>query len=156
MATFNKVNDAVLNMLEAVDIDGDTDGDTLQLAFSNTAPGAESANPVSDGNGILGNVTQIAYTNWTDDLTTDRVLTSGSTTHTQTSGTFTLDYTSDIVITASGGSIATWQYIYLFDQTVSSPVDPLLNYWDHGSGIALGDGDSATLQFNASGIFTLA
>lgn len=152
MATFTKVNDFVLNLCEAIDIDGDT----LQLAFSNTAPASESSNPTADGNGILGNVTQVAYTNWTDDLTVDRVLTSGTTTHTQTSGTFTLDYGADIVITASGGAIATWQRIYLFDQTVASPVDPLICMWDHGSGIALGDGDSATLQFNASGIFTLA
>lgn len=152
MATFTKVNDFVLNLCEAIDIDGDT----LQLAFSNTAPASESSNPTADGNGVLANVTQVAYTNWTDDLTADRVLTSGTTTHAQTSGTFTLDYGADIVITASGGSIATWRYIYLFDQTVASPTDPLICVWDHGSGIALGDGDSATLQFNASGIFTLA
>lgn len=152
MATFTKVNDFVLNLCEAIDIDGDT----LQLALSNTAPGSESSNPTADGNGILGNVTQIAYTNFTDDLATDRVLTSGTTTHTQTSGTFTLDYGSDIVITASGGAIANFRYIYLFDQTVASPVDPLICVWDHGSAIALGSGDSATLQFNASGIFTLS
>lgn len=152
MATFTKVNDFVLNLCEAIDIDGDT----LQLAFSNTAPGSEASNPTADTNGILGNVTQIAYTNWTDDLSTDRVLTSGTTTHTQSSGTFTLDYGADIVITASGGAIANWRYIYLFDQTVASPVDPLICVWDHGSAIALGSGDSATLQFNASGIFTLS
>lgn len=152
MATFTKVNDFVLNLCEAIDIDGDT----LQLAFSNTAPGSESSNPTADTNGILGNVTQIAYTNWTDDLSTDRVLTSGTTTHAQSSGTFTLDYGADIVITASGGAIANWRYIYLFDQTVASPVDPLICVWDHGSAIALGSGDSATLQFNASGIFTLS
>lgn len=152
MATFTKVNDFVLNLCEAIDIDGDT----LQLAFSNTAPASESSNPTADSNGVLANVTQISYTNWTDDLTADRVLTSGTTTHTQTSGTFTLDYGADIVITASGGAIATWRYIYLFDQTVASPTDPLICVWDHGSGISLGDADSATLQFNASGIFTLA
>lgn len=152
MATFNKINDAVLNLLEVVDIDGDT----LRLAFSNTAPASETPNPASDENGVLANVTQVAYTNWTDDLTTDRVLTAGSLTHAQTAGTFTLDYTADIVITASGGAIASWQYIYLLSDTPTSPADPLINYWDHGSAIALGDGDSATLQFNASGIFTLA
>lgn len=152
MATFTKVNDFVLNLCEVVDIDGDA----LKLAFSNTAPSSESSNPTADGNGVLANVTQIAYTNWTDDLSADRVLTSGTTTHTQSSGTFTLDYGADIVITASGGSIATWRYIYLWDDTPTSPADPLFNLWDHGSGISLGDTDSATLQFNASGIFTLA
>lgn len=152
MATFTKVNDFVLNLHEVIDIDADT----LQLAFSNTAPGSETSNPTVDTNGVLANVTQIAYTNWTDDLTVDRVLTSGSITHTQTSGTFTLDYTADIVITASGGAIADWRYIYFFDNTPTSPADPLINLWDHGSAVSLGSGDSATLAFNASGIYTLA
>ena len=152
MATFTKINDWVLNLHEVVDIDADE----LELAFSNTAPASETSNPTADTNGVLANVTQIAYTNWTDDLTVDRVLTSGTLTHTQTSGTFTLDYGADIVITASGGSIATFRYIYLFDDTPTSPADPLACVWDHGSGISLADSDSATIQFNASGIYTLA
>lgn len=152
MATFTKVNDFVLNLCEVIDLDGDQ----LELAFSNTAPASETSNPTADTNGVLANVTQIAYTNWTDDLTVDRNLTSGSVTTTQTGGTFTLDYTADIVITASGGAIANWQYIYLWDDNPTSPADPLINVWNHGSAIALGNGDSATLQFNASGIFTLA
>ena len=152
MATFTKVNDFVLNLCEVIDIDGDA----LTLSFTNTAPASETSNPTADGNGVLANITPIAYTNWTDDLTADRVLTSGTTTHVQSSGTFTLDYGADIVITASGGAIATWRYIYLYSDTPTSPADPLICVWDHGSGIALGNGDSATLQFNASGIFTLA
>ena len=154
MATFTKINSWVENWANA---GVDLNGDTLQLAFSNTAPATDVVQDATGTtNGVLGSVTQIAYTNWTDDLTVDRVLTAGSITSAHSSGTHTLDYTADIVITASGGAIATWQYIYLFDQTIATPVDPLICYWDHGSGIALGDGDSATLQFNASGIFTLA
>lgn len=151
MATFSKVNDWVLNLHEVVDIDADT----LLLAFSNTAPASESSNPTADTNGVLANVTQIAYTNWTDDLATDREFASGSTTHTQSAGTFTLDYTADIVYTASGGAIADHRYIYLADGTPTSPADPLVCVWDHGSTISLGDGDSATIAFNASGIYTL-
>jgi len=152
MATFTKINDFVLNLCEVIDIDGDQ----LELSFSNTAPASETSNPTADGNGVLANVTQVSYANWTDDLTVDRNLTIATATHAQTSGTFTLDYGADIVITASGGAIATWQYIYLWDDNPTSPADPLICVWDHGSGIALGNGDSATLQFNASGIFTLA
>ena len=87
MATFTKINDFVLNLAEVIDIDGDA----LKLAFTNTAPASESSNPTADTNGVLANITEIAYTNYSDDLTADRVLTSGTTTHTQTSGTFTLD-----------------------------------------------------------------
>jgi len=152
MATFSKVNDFVLNLCEAVDLDDDA----WEIALSNTAPSGEASDPTADGNGILGNVTQIAYTNYSDDLTADRVLTAGNLTHAQLSGTLTFDYTADIVITASGGAIADWRYFYIFDETVASPTDPLLGVWDHGSTISLADTDTATIAFNASGIFTLA
>lgn len=152
MATFTKINDFVLNLAEVIDIDGDA----LKLAFTNTAPASESSNPTADTNGVLANITEIAYTNYSDDLTADRVLTSGTTTHTQTSGTFTLDYGADIVITATGGALPTFQYIYLWDDTPTSPADPLINIWDQGAGVTLAENDTATIQFNASGILTLA
>lgn len=151
MATFGKINDFALYGHRGYN----PTSDVMQLAFTNTAPASETSDPSADTNGILANLTQIAYTNWTDDLTVDRVLTSGTISHLLSSGVATLDYGADIVITASGGAIAAWQYIYLFDNTFTSPADLLVNYWDHGSAISLGDGDSATLQFNASGIFTL-
>lgn len=151
MATFNKINDFVQNLHEVIDINNDT----LRLAFSNTAPASETTNPTTDGNGILANVTQISYANWTDDLAVDRVLTAGNVSSGQTGGTYTLDYTADIVITASGGAIAAWRYIYLLDDTPTAPADPLICYWDNGSAINLNNGDSATLSFNASGIYTM-
>lgn len=150
MATFNKVNDFVLNLAQVIDIDGDV----WKFDLTSTSPTA-GTNAAADGNGVLANITPIAYTNYTDDLTVDRVLTAASLTHTQTAGTFTFDFTSDIVITASGGSLASFQYIVPWDDTPTSPADPLLGYWDHGSAIALANGESATLAFNASGIFTL-
>lgn len=152
MATFTKVNDFLLNLHEVIDIDDDQ----LELSLSNTAPGSETSNPTADTNGVLANVTEISYTNYSDDLTVDRNLTSGSVTHTQSSGTFTLDYTADIVITASGGALADWRYLYLWDDNPTSPADPLIALWDHGSTISLGDGDSATVAVNASGFYTMA
>ena len=151
MATFNKVNDFVQNLCEVIDVDGDT----WKFDLTSTAPTA-GTDVTADGNGILANVTPISYTNYTDDLTADRTFTAGTLTHAQTAGTFTFDYGSDIIITASGGSLASWQYIVVWDDTPTSPVDPVSHYWDHGSAIALGNGDSATLQINASGMWTLA
>jgi hypothetical protein len=125
--------------------------DTFKVALSNTAPGSESSNPTSSGNGVLANVTQIAYTNYSDDLTTDRTL--ESVTSSEASGTLTFD-AGDFTITASGGAIADFRYIYLFDDTLAG--DPLVCVWDHGSTISLADGDSAAITVNASGIFTVA
>ncbi len=151
MATYVKVNDFVENLCQVIDLDGDA----LKFDLTSTAPTA-GTDATADGNGILANITPISYTNYTDDLTVDRVFTAGTLTHTQTAGTFTLDYGADIVITASGGALASFQYIVPWDDTPTSPVDPLINYWDHGSAIVLAATDTATLQFNASGWFTLA
>ena len=59
MATFNKVNDFVANAVHNMDLESDQ----IVVALSNTAPASESSNPATDGNGVLANVTQIAYTN---------------------------------------------------------------------------------------------
>ena len=79
MATFNKVNDFVLNAVQDMDLASDQ----IVVAMSNTAPSAESPNPATDGNGILANVTEISYAN----CTSRNVTTTSST---QTSGTYKL------------------------------------------------------------------
>ncbi len=146
MATFTKIND----WLEYLANDADLNSDSFRLALSNTAPASESSNPTADNNGILANVTQIAYTNYSDDLTSDRLL--ESVTSAQTAGVLTFDF-GDVVITASGGTLATFRYIYVYDDTVAG--DPLVAVWDHGSVVSLTDGSSATLTVNASGAFTI-
>lgn len=74
--------------------------------------------------------------------------------YSETAGTGTLTGT-DITITASGGTVGAFQYVVLYDDTVSSPVvDPLMCWYDYGSALTLQDGESFTIDFGAS-IFTL-
>jgi len=128
--------------------------DTLQIALSNTAPSAEASDPTSTGNGILANVGgEIAYTNYSDDMTVDRVL-EGVTSN-EAGDTFTLD-ANDIVITASGGDIASFRYIYLFNQSSTTPDDQLILVIDAEETITITSGNSRTIQWNGSGILTLA
>lgn len=150
MATFTKVNDWVINLVENVDMASDA----FNFDLSNTVPTA-GTNVQTDTQGIQANITPISYTNYTDDLTADRVLTAGTVSASGTGGTYTFDYGADIVITASGGALASFQYIILYDDTVAVPVDPLIGWWDHGSAITLAITETATIAFNASGIFTL-
>lgn len=150
MATFVKPNDFTTNL--AQDILIDTDVWKLDLTSTNPTAGTDAS---ADGNGILANITPISYTNYSDDLSVDRILTAGTLTHVGSGGTFTWDYGADIVITASGGALASWQYFVMWDDTVASPVDPLFGWWDHGSAIVLASTETATVAFNASGIFTL-
>jgi hypothetical protein len=62
---------------------------------------------------------------------------------------------TDVVFTASGGSFGPFQYVALYNDTQTSPVDPLVAWWDYGSAISINDGETFTVDFGAS-IFTLA
>jgi hypothetical protein len=149
-ATFTKANDWIKNALNGT---VDIDADSFKVALSNTAPASEASNPLSDGNGVVANVTQISYTNYTDDLTVDRVL--QGITSTQTGGVYMLDSTVNFTITATGGALAAFRYAYIFDDTSTSPADPIIGVWDYGSALTLADGDSAVLTFNVNGIFRI-
>jgi hypothetical protein len=137
MATFNKVNDFVKNAVHNMDLESDQ----IVVALSNTAPGSESSNPTADGNGVLANVTQISYTN----CSSRNVTTTSST---QTGGTYKL-VLADITLSASGGDVGPFRYVYLYDDAVTSPADPLIGYYDYGLSLTLNDGDSFTLDFSA-------
>lgn len=147
MATFVKINDFVEHVAEKVHNLG---SDQLVVALSNTAPGSETSPPANDGNGVLANVTQIAYTN----LSTRNITTSASA---QASGTYKLTLT-DLVLSASGGAVATFRYVYIYNDTPTSPADPLLCYFDYGAGgVTLGDGESLTVDFSdANGLLQVA
>jgi hypothetical protein len=145
MATFNKVNDFVKNAVHNMDLESDQ----IVVALSNTAPGSEASNPASDGNGVLANVTQVTYTN----LSSRNVTTTSSS---QTGGTYKL-VLADITLTSSGGSTGPFRYVYIFDDTVTTPADPLIGYYDYGSSLTLNDGDSLTVDFSAAnGVLQIA
>lgn len=73
----------------------------------------------------------------------------------ESSGTATVAAV-DVVITASGGSIGPFQYVVLYNDTQTSPADPLVAWWDYGSAITLLDGESLTIDFGSNTLFTLA
>lgn len=137
MASFTKLNGFVENLAEKVFNLG---SDTLTVALSNTAPGSEGTPPTgATANCKLSNVTQISYTNLSS-----RVLTvTGSS---QTAGTYALVIT-DLVLTASGGTVGPFRYIYLYDDTATN--DELIGYYDYGSSITLNSGETFTIDFGA-------
>ena len=144
MASFTKVNDFVENAVEAMNLGTDT----LAVALSNTAPGSESNNPTADTNGVLANVTQISYSNCSS-----RTLTTSSSS--QTSGTYKL-VVADLTLTASG-TVGPFRYIYLYNDTVTSPADPLIGLYDYGASVTLNNGDTFTLDFSpTNGVIQLA
>lgn len=138
MAAFNKLNGFVEHLAEKVHNLG---SDTLTVALSNTAPGSEATPPTgSTAACILANVTQISYTSLSS-----RVLTTSSSS--QTSGTYSL-VLADLVLTASG-AVGPFRYVYLYNDTPTSPADPLIGYYDYGSSISLATGETFTIDFGA-------
>lgn len=139
MATFNKINDYVQDLHRAVH---DWSSHTFKYALSNTAPGSESSDPSADGNGVLANVTEVAYTNLSEDRTVSTTAESLS------SGTSSTDGDNE-TLTASGGSVGPFRYVYLYNDTATG--DPLVGYWDYGSSITLNDGE--TIDLNVATVF---
>ena len=140
MATFSKFNAFVENLAEkGINLGSDT----LKVALTNTAPAA--------ANSLLADITQISSTGtgYSSGGTAATISTS-----LQTAGTYQLTL-ADVVFTASGGSIGPFRYAVLYDDT--STGDMLIGYWDYGSSVTLADGETFTVDFDASaGVLTLA
>lgn len=84
---------------------------------------------------------------------------SATLTWAESTGTGTATGTK-VVFTASGGTIGPFRYAVLYNDTQTSPADPLVSWWDYGSGLTLNDGETFSVKFNNSDttgtIFTLA
>lgn len=131
MATFNKINAFVENVAEGVHNLG---SDQLVVALTNTAPDAADA--------VLTGITEISYTN----CSSRSVTTSSSS---QASGTYSL-VNADLTLTASGGTVGPFRYVVLYNDTPTSPADPLIGWYDYGSSITLADGETLLIDFGAS------
>lgn len=126
MATFTKFNCFVEDLAEGKHNLG---SDQLVVALTNTAPAAT--------NTVIGNISQVAYTN----LSTRNITT---TTSAQTSGTYKL-VLADLVLTASG-AVGPFQYVVIYNDT--SATDALIGYYNYGSAVTMASGDTFTVDFD--------
>lgn len=132
MATFNKINSFVENLAEKVH---DLGADALKLALT------AAANAPVASNTVLANLTEVSYTN----LSTRAITTSSSS---QSSGLYKLILT-DLVLTASG-TVAAFRYVVLYNDTPTSPADPLIGWYDYGSDLTLSNGETFTVDFDGT------
>lgn len=132
MAAFVKFNDFVEQLGLAKH---NLNTDTLKCVLTNTDPTATAT--------ILSGVTQVSngngYTTGGED---------SQNTWAESSGTATLTGTA-ITWTASG-AVGPFQYVVMYNDTQTSPVDPLVGYWNYGSSISLSTGETFTIKFNNS------
>jgi len=138
MATFTKFNPLVEALAEGVH---NWQTNTLAIALTASVPSA--------ANGVLGDITQISYTNIQDGTTTGRNV--SGVTSSQTSGVYTLDAT-DLVLTATG-TVPAFRYLVLYNDTAAS--DPLIGYYDYGTTVNLLNGETFTIVWDPTGILTL-
>lgn len=141
MATFNKFQDFSEQLIRGVH---DFDAHTFKVYLTNTAPSASldavkaDLAEISAGNGYTAGGTATTIT------------------LAETTGTTTVSGTQ-VVFTASGGSIGPFQYAVLYNDTSAS--DNLVGWWDYGSAVTLADGETFTWKpsnANPGAILTLA
>lgn len=134
MAAFNKFQDFAEALCEKIH---DLSADTLNVYLSNTTPSASL-------DAVKADLAEIATGNgYTGPVDTQN-------TGAEASGTYTLTGTK-VVITASGGAIAQFRYVVLYNDTPTTPLDnPLIGWWDYGSALDLADGETFSIKFNNS------
>jgi hypothetical protein len=132
MATFTKFQPFVEHQAEKVHNLG---ADQLVIALTNSAPTA--------GMATLSEITEISYTN----VSTRNITTSASS---QTSGVYKLVLT-DLILTASG-AIPTFRYVVVYNDTPTSPADPLIGFFDYGAGgvTIANSGETFTIDFDGT------
>ena len=135
MASAVKYNQFIEDLCNKVhDLFGTTD--TLKIALTNTAPNVST-------HAVRADITELStangYTSGGVDVQNDSTRSGGTVTMTAV----------DFAVTASGGSIGPFRYAVLYNDTPTSPADPLICYWDIGT-TTLNDGDALNVNFGAS------
>ncbi len=139
MASFNKFHQFVEDLAKGVH---NLDTGTLKILLTNTTVVATNSvkadlTEISAGFGYSAGGTAV-----------------GSQDAEQVSGTLTLSG-ADVVFTAAGGTIGPFRYAVLYNDTPTSPADPLIGWWDYTSAVTLQDAETFTVDFGAS-ILTIA
>ncbi len=141
MASYNKFQDFVEQLGKGVH-QLHAAGHTLKVYASNATPSATNDAVKAD----LAEITaQNGYPSGGSDAQND---------YTESGGTGTLTCV-DVTWSATGGSFGPLRYIVLYNDTPTTPADPLISWWDYGSSVTVNNGETFTVDFGAS-TFTLS
>ena len=142
MAVYNKYQQFVEDLAKKVH---NLDTDTLKIALTNTPPNAAAHK-------VFADITEIGPGNGYATGGNTTTFSSGA----QTAGTFKL-VLADVTFTATGGNMNTFQYAVLYNATPSSPLKPLIAWFDYGTALIVTSGNSFTVDLDQTGgLFTLA
>jgi hypothetical protein len=135
MATYNKFNAFVENQTTK---NIDWDNDTFKVMLVNS-PAPVNTNSVKAD---LTEITGGGSTGYTAGGTATTIAAS------RTGGTETITGTQ-VVFTGGATGMGPFRYAVLYDDTVSSPADPLIAWWDYGpTPVTLASTETFTVKFN--------
>lgn len=135
---YNKFNSFVEELAEKAHNLG---SDTLKVMLSNTAVNATFTD--------TSHVTEISAEHGYDAGGSTVTVTSSA----QSGGTYSL-IADDLVFTATNGTIGPLRYAVLYNDSAD---DKLIGWWDYGSSITLSDGETLTIDWDATnGILSIA
>jgi hypothetical protein len=149
VVAFNWVNQFMTDVLSAVH---NFASHSVKIGLTNTAPVAT--------NSIRGDLTELATSNGYTQGAAGLALTL-SLNQTGAAGTARVVPSSDITITSATGSLGPFRYVFVFNDTPTSPADPLLGWYDYGSAITLNGANAETFttdfnNTNTGGLFGLS
>lgn len=138
MAAYNKFNVFVEHLANKIhDLFGTTPGtdcDTCKVFLTDEAPLATDTVKAD----MVEITAQNGYTAGGNAITNNG---------TRATGTLTFDGLSG-GWTASGGPIGPFRYVVLYNDTPTSPADPVIAWWDRGASLTLQDGETFNYKFN--------
>jgi len=139
MASYNKFQVFTKDLIEGKH---NFASNVFKIMLTNTAP--------VNTNAVKADLTEISAGNgYTAGGTATTITSSTSAGVAKVSGT-------DVVFTAAGGSIGPLRYAVLYNDTQTTPLKPLVAWWDYGSSITLNDTETLTVDFDSTnGIFTV-
>lgn len=110
---------------------------TFKAMWTNTAPVATNA--------VYGDISSNELANGNGYTTGGATLTV---TKSNSSGVEKLVVSSDVVLTASGGSVGPARYLVIYNSTQTTPNKPLVGWYDYGSSFTLAAGENITEDFD--------
>lgn len=140
MATFNKFNSLAVTTAAGVHDFSVAGG--LNIILTNTVPDATL-------NTVLADITQIDYANIIE-------VVPAPTTNTGSENPAGVWEVSGVDITLNAaGTVPTFQYVVLYDSTPTTPLSPLIGWWDIGVPVNLISGDTFLADFTTQVLFTI-
>jgi len=135
MASGNKFNAVAANKWNGV---MNLSSDAVKVILTNTAPLSTnsvyadvSAGELATGNGYTAGGAAVT-------------LTSSA----QTGGLYKYIASCASPTWTASGAVGPFRYVIMYDTTPSSPLKPLLAWWDYGSSITMSSGDTFTVQLD--------